>query len=135
MKKQSFQGALCVLASIVVAVVVMAGMFKNLHWPGGDLLLALVTPFLLMVQAICLSCYVGKYGALNTIEGEARPYAQGLLKAEQLAFIALAIFCVAVIFRICHWPGGAYLVMISCISLAILSLAAGYLACKLYSRK
>lgn len=135
MKKQSFQGVLCVLAGIVLAVIIMAFMFKNLQWPGGDLLLAVIVPAMMAILSIDLSCYVSKHGALKAIEGKAKPYAHSLLVVEMIAFNALALFFVALIFRICHWPGAALLLLISCILLAILSILAGFFAWMLLSKK
>ena len=135
MKKESFQAMLCCLAGIVVAVFIIGCMFKNLHWPGGDLLLSIITPALLLIQAVCLGCYVGKHGALKNISGPAKPYAMHLLRTEVAAIISIAILIIAIIFRVCHWPGGAQILIVACLSLTVLSILAGIFACRLYAKK
>ena len=135
MKKQFFQGVLCVLANILFAIIFMAVMFKFLHLPGGDLLLFIVTPAMMTALSLCLYIYVGKYRALKAFEGEKKPYASFLLKVEMIAFNTLAIFGVAIIFRFCHLPGAVDLLTLSCFTLAILSLLAGFGTCKLLKNK
>lgn len=132
MKKESLQGMLSLLAGIVVAVFIVAFMFKNLHWPGGDLLMALVTPILLLMQAICTSIYVARFGVLKS---NGKSAAKHLHRVEISAIIALALFIIALIFRIYHWPGGAYMILVTCFVLSILSLLAGFLGCKLFNDK
>ena len=125
MNKQSFQGALCVLASVLLAVIIITFMFVNLDWPGRDLLLAIIIPAMMAILSINLCIYVGKYGALTTVEGKAKSSARFLLIVEKIALIVLVVFFTAIIFRLCHWPFGAQLLMLSCVSLALLSLVAG----------
>lgn len=132
MKKEFFLGALCFLAGVVIAVFIAACMFKNLHWPGGDLLMAIVTPFLLGVLSICFSVYVARFGVLT---GSNKPMAKYLHLVEIAAIIAVTVLFVALIFRVNHWPGGAQLVLVSCSSLSLLSLIAGFLGCKLLTDK
>jgi len=132
MKKESLQGLLSVLAGIVGAVIITAFMFKNLQWPGGDLLMAIITPILLLVQAISISVYVALFGALKS---NGKSVAKHLHRVEIVAIIILALFIIALIFRIYHWPGGALLVLVTCLVLSILSLIAGFLGCKLCNAK
>jgi len=134
MKKQSFQGVLCVLAGISFAIIFMAVMFKFLHFPGGDLLLFIVAPAMMTALSLCLYIYVSKYGALKAYVEEEKPYAGFLLKVERIAFNTLAILGVAIIFRFCHLPGAVQLLTYSCFTLAILSLLAGFGTCKLLNQ-
>ena len=132
MKKESFQGLLCIIAGIMIAAFIFGCMFRNLHWPGGMWLLAVITPCLLAIQSLCLSCYVAKHGKLAQCD---KPAAKHLRRIGSAAFVALAFLAIAIIFRANHWPAGAQLVLISCSTLAILSFLAGIFGCKLLNSK
>lgn len=128
MKKESLKCILCLLAGIAGTVFVFACMFKNLHWPGGALMLSIITPALLSLLMIFLSTYAAKFGALKACD---KPAAKHLLRVEVAAFITIALLFIALMFRACHWPGGAQLVLITCSTLAILSFLAGIFGCKM----
>ncbi len=117
------------MAGLLMAVILTACMFENLHWPGGDLLLAIIAPTLLLTQSICLSAYVLQFGALKKYDN---PSANQLRIIEAVAIFALALLGIAYLFRFMHWPGGAWLMIISSVTLAILSLVGGCIAAKMF---
>lgn len=128
MKKESFKGILCLLAGITGTILIFGCMFKALHWPGASYLLYFCSPLLLSLIMICLSCYTAAFGALKSSE---KPSAKHLLNAEIIAFIAMAVLVIAIMFKILHWPGGSQMLLVACSTLAFVSLMAGFFGCKL----
>lgn len=135
MKKESFLGLLCTTAGIVVAIILTAFLFKTLHWPGGTLLSTIITPILLLIQAILMLCYIPKHGALKVLTENGNCIAKHLLNIEISALVFAILLAIGLLFRGLHYPGAGVITMISCCSLCIMSLIAGFLGCKLVNKK
>lgn len=135
MKKESFQGFLLFWAGLLIAAVLMAFMFKHLHWPGGCMLAGIVAPVMLIVQAVCMLCFVPKYGALKAQKEAGNSIAKHLYNIEMSAPVFAVVLAIGMLFRCMHWPGGAQLVLVSCTALAILGILAGILGCAYVNKK
>ena len=119
MKKQSFQGVLCVLAGILVAALSIAYLFECMNWPGGWLLTTVVVPALLLIEAL---------GALKLVPSKKAEEDKKVKRQQMLEIIiivSMLALALGMFFRGMHWPGGGDILSIACITLAVCSIWAG----------
>ena len=116
MKKQSFQKALSLIGGFTGTLFSIAVLFRFLHFPGGTLLFGICSPIALILFSICACVYIKKYSALP----------KDVIIYELFAVIALIVLAVGIFFKTMHYPGGGYLLMISLIALAIVSICLGF---------
>lgn len=135
MDKKTFQKLLCVMSGAFVAIAVVAFLFKVLHYPGGTMLVSIVVPILLMVEGCTLCLYLPKHSALRELIAAGNKVARMLLIVEICAAISIIVVGVGLLFRGMHYPGASMMLLVSCMSLAILSLIGGCLGAKLLNKE
>ena len=122
--KQGYNALLSIAGGVVAALLIVAVWFKYLHWPGGNMLL-----FYSMCFIICFCCLaiagVAKHSHLAELA------AQGIASAKcmrclWITILAVAIIlCIGILFKIMHWPGASFIILIASCILAILAIVAG----------
>lgn len=135
MDKRTFQALLCVMSGAFVAIAVVAFLFKVLHYPGGTMLMNIVVPILLQTEGLTLFFYLLKHSALHELIVAGNKVARVLLFIEGFAALSLIAVGVGLIFRCLHYAGGGMMLLVSCMSLAILSLIGGCLGAKLLNKE
>ena len=125
MKKQTFQGLLCLFGGMIASVAFIGLMFSILHWPGGHAMMCKIVPALIAILFVILGFYVFRFGALKALVEKGVAGAKQLQVSEGIAFMLIALLICGFLLRTMHIPGGSQLVMISCFALAILAALIG----------
>ena len=132
MKKSDFGACLCLCGGILSALWLHGGFWRYLHWPGGVAQL-FTAACLTIIFGCILAVWLGKSGIFdNLIAAKGKP-AIHLRNSLICISVVSCFFSIGVIFRMMHWPGGAYLIIWPGALMAILFILSGifgYLAIK-----
>ena len=125
---------LSLCGGILAAFLTCAAMFTYLHWPYGLTLLLCV---FLMIAVFNIFAIIGlnKHEGLNALVAKGVSGAKGFRSAGVVALVAVIILCIAGVFRIMHWPGAGWLVMLGSVILMLMSIVLGYCASLMYQSK
>ena len=124
MKKSNFGACLFLCGGILAALWIHGGFWRYFHWPSGVMQL-LVAACLTVIFGCVLAVWLGKSGVFSDLIAAKGKVAAHLRNSLICLSAVGSVFSVGVIFRLMHWPGGAYLIIWPAIIITVLFILIG----------
>lgn len=104
-----------IIGALITSVVVIAVLFKMMHWPGAGILLVLSASSLAMYVVIAAGIMKFK---VMTLEDQLSIFGS----KTKLAGMSASVLIVGLLFKIMHWPGAGPMMIVGLGSFAIISI-------------